>query len=116
MATVFRLEKEDHCGPFSGNQDIVLSLIPHRDPEDMIREMGISKRKFKQISKLGWLFAWKDEELSVKFIKPDHVSFVIASGFNWHSYEVHDYLTFPDGQIMFDPTTARNRRLVNLYR
>src|SRR5574343_163372 len=105
---VFRLEKIDQSGPFSGEQEIVLLLSPHRDPIDMIAGIGVSKTKFRRLSKSGWLFAWKSRDHALKFTKQGSNSAIYAAGFMWYRYTVTDYVEFPDGQVMFNPVTTNS--------
>lgn len=65
MITVYRLENNQGLGPFENNnqENFIHLLAPHRDPIDMLDEIGMNKKKFEKImSSKEYLFAWASLE------------------------------------------------------
>lgn len=103
--TIYRLENEDGYGPFSGNQEATTFLTKHNNPEDMLKEVKLSKRKFKNMMTNNYIFGWKNEDLYKKFFKQKNKTNGEKEcqklGFKLKKYTSNEYVIFPDGQVIF---------------
>lgn len=103
MKKIYRLENYRGKGPFSGSQRMALQLTQHRDPEDMLALINISKEEFESATDKGCIFGWKTKELMKAFFRNKEKASIVASIMKMKIsvYTISDFLEFPDGQVLF---------------
>lgn len=111
--TVYRLENNQGLGPFENNlqENFIFLLAPHRDPVDMLDEIGMDKKIFEKImNSKEYLFAWVSQEhyknffiKKRKFKKIDGDKECYKRGMKKSLYQTNQYILFPDGQVLFKP-------------
>lgn len=113
LTTIYRLENYKGKGPFSASQGMVYQLTPHRDPEDMLALINISKEDFESVTDKGCLFGWKTKELMIAFFKNKEKASILASRMKTKIsvYNVADFLEFPDGQVLFARPEEEPKRI-----
>lgn len=106
MLTVYRLQKKDGTGPFSGEQECCVHLVYHKDPEDMLTGIGMTRYEFNRRMQMGWKFGWSNEERVKTFIRSGRERYFKKAGFSWSVFKVKEYVIFEDGQVMYSPQSA----------
>lgn len=100
---VYRLEHvQTHTGPFSYICHCCSELPSHNLPSSMADTAIVAP-----MSQQGWLFAWDSRSLFDAFCSPHLLKKMKTCGYDMVKYRLKGcYMSFPDGQIMFDPITA----------
>ena len=98
---VYRLENEQGHGPFHGDQPCVPFLLPHYDPEDLFKAMGLPAGSLNALSNAGLVFGWRTQRLYREFFKPRGQAGCAAHGFSCAIYRPDIRLNLSDGQVMF---------------
>ena len=104
---VYRLEDKDGNGPYSGEQDCIRYLKPHRDPEEMMRKLRLPDEVLKALSAAQFVFGWSRLSDYKKFFKRGGQKSCDELGFSLNVYRPEFRFDFQDGQVMFSkPNTS----------
>lgn len=98
---VYRLENEHGHGPYRGDRACMAHLVPHYEPADLFRAMGLSEDVLEGLGNAGLVFGWKTKRLYRRFFKRGGQAGCRRLGFECYLFTPALRLDLPDGQVMF---------------
>lgn len=98
---VYRLENEHGHGPYGGDRVCMEYLVPHYEPVDLFRAMGLSEDVLEGLGNAGLVFGWRTKRLYRRFFKRGGQAACRRLGFGCHPFNPALRLDLPDGQVMF---------------
>ncbi len=98
---VYRLENAKGDGPFYADQKCVKYLMPHKDPDVLIKELKLPDEVLKALCVAGFVFGWSTLHNYRKFFKKNGESACREIGFSMCVYKPILRFDFSDGQVMF---------------